>query len=114
MCHGRHGWRAVLLVLNECIAAGSDLAHDEPTTREALLLQQCWSISSGRPRSCCNPPLCLVGVVHGTSGAAAAAAAQLRDEVRDAAGRLGRQLFDRNSQRAFAPAAAFAAESVQV
>jgi hypothetical protein len=55
-----------------------------------------------------------VGVLHGASGAAAAAAAQLREEVRYAAGRLGRQLFDRNSQRAFAPAAAFAAESVQV
>lgn len=33
--------------------------------------------------------------------------------MRDAAGRLARQLFDRNSQRPFAPAAAFAAEGVQ-
>lgn len=68
------------------------------------------------PRLVASQYMCLYfkGVVHGAGSEAAAAAHQLREEVRDAVSRLGRQLFDRNSQRALAPAAAFAVESVQV
>ncbi len=55
--------------------------------------------------------LCTVTTGAGGHGDGAAG---LREEVRDAAGRLARQLFDRNSQRPFAPAAAFAADGVQV
>ena len=76
----------------------------------SVLVDASWRLRS----YCSGPSPACAGVLHGASGAAAVTAAQLREEVRDAAGRLGRQLFDRNSQRAFAPAAAFAAESVQV
>lgn len=72
-----------------------------------LRLALCWGNDASHPPS-------FAGVVHGAGSEAVAAAHRLREDVRDAAGRLGRQLFDRNSQRAFAPAVAFAAESVQV